>query len=128
MPVYTNDSASTAFLEDYGNVEAGSIATVPKYAKNLDAAFSLTTHADAPWVKLHAGVLPVSISSGLAKYGQLLVVNDSGDDVTITANGDATNTLVVLDGATYPISQDREIDAITIAGAGGTNVYVYGLV
>lgn len=126
MPIYQNTSDESKFFPEYGNVAAGAYITSQTYPYPLDSAFVLTEYGDAPWVKLHAGVLPATLTS-LAKYAQLLVVNDTGDLVTMAANEDATNTMVVLDSQTRTVEQDHEIEKLSITGSGGSNLYVYGL-
>jgi len=126
MPKYQNISGSAAFLPGYQVVAAGQYITVPRYVRPLPAAFTLLTHDDAPWVKLHAGVLPAALTS-LAGYGQIVITNDTGDTVTVQANDDSTNVWTVLSGQTLPIEQDHELDKLDITGSGGSNLYVYGL-
>lgn len=127
MPTYQNTSDATAFLGEYGNVGTGQSVTVPKYVWPLDEAFTLTAHASAPWTTLHAGTPPAALTD-LARYGRILIVNETGDIVTVKANDDSENVLTVVDGRTHLIEQEKDIDKLDIIGSGGSSLYVYGLV
>jgi len=126
MPVYRNTAEIAKFFPDYGMVPAGEYVTSKTYPWPLDVAFELVTYGDAPWVKLYADILDAELT-GLSRYGQIFIVNNTGALVSVVANEDSSNPLVVLDGHVYPISQDHEIDKLTITGSGAGNLYVYGL-
>jgi hypothetical protein len=127
MAIYRNTAQAAKFFPDYGMIPAGEYVQSDKYPWPLDAAFELVQYGDAPWMKLHAAVPPATIA-GLSKYGQILVVNNTGAVVSVKANEDATNVLAILDGHIYPIHQDHEIDKLEITGSGAGTLYVYGLV
>lgn len=126
MPTYRNTAGTPKFFPAYGMVPAGASVVSGKYPYPLDQAFELVSYGEAPWVKLHADPLPAALT-GLARYGQILIVNNSGESISVTANEDSPSTLVILDGHTYPIIQDREIEKLEITGTGAGVLYVYGL-
>lgn len=54
-------------------------------------------------------------------------MNNSGALITVVANEDTANGMVVLNGGEIMLDQDREIDALSITGDGVSgDVYVYG--
>jgi hypothetical protein len=132
MPKYRNDGATAAYLEGCGQVPPDRIVKTAddKYVTNFskDSVFTVVEHAPAPWKTFHEGVLPVSITSGLARYSQIEIINSSGDTVTVTANADSSNSRIIPNGQFRIISQSREVDALSVTGNGSGAVYVYGII
>jgi hypothetical protein len=131
MPTYINISdKALPFPGMSGRVAPGVPFEVLKYAYPLSSNFELLSHeprTHLPWEKLHAGVLPVEIEAGIAKFAQVKITNKSGAIATVIANDDTENSMVVLDGESTVIEHDHEIDALKIDGDGAGNVYVYGM-
>jgi len=129
MPSYWNSGDTRAVLPGYRGLEPDETVSVSKYViLPDDSPIQLYSHEPytLPSVKLHAGVLPVAITSGLAKYVQIEIVNESGAIITAVLNTDSNNSHVIPSGNFRTFNSDKEIEALSVTGDGTGNVYVYG--
>jgi hypothetical protein len=129
MAKYLNSSENRAALPGHGLVEAGELALVNKYVYPLPAAFELVDHSGTkpPWYTLYDGTVDdFEQLTGLAKYGTLTITNNTGNVIEVVVNEDNTNVLTILNGATWPIVQDKEIETMDVTGSGEGSFYVYG--
>lgn len=124
MPTYTNIAESVHNLGGMP-IQPGQSGVIKKYLYPANPNFELTAHGPAPWRTLYDGSLPATLT-GLAKYGQIVIVNDSGATISVTANEDTSNVRKIQANREVLITQDREIDRLDLTGSG--SVYVYGLV
>jgi hypothetical protein len=123
---YTNETEDSVQLPDGTKYEPGQTRERAKYHRDL-LSLSLMEQRWAPWKTLLAEPVPASVAGGLALYNQLIIVNGTGDDLTVVANEDDDNPLTLLADMTWPISQDREINTLEFEGDGSGNVYLYGM-
>lgn len=126
MPIYRNNSTTKAKVLGDVIFPPGTTQESKIYAID-DPDLELLEHGESPVKKLHAGALPVSIASGLAKYGTVTIDNATDAIVTGYFNGDNTNTWVVMPGAFKSFEYDKSVDALNITGSGAGNVYVNGI-
>ena len=132
MLKYRNDGTKDQYLFGCGTVPVGQIASTPdgKYVTvfNKGDVWTIVDHAPSPWTTIHESILPVSVSSGLAKYSQIELINSTGGSITVVVNGDTANSRVIPDGQFRIIGQDREIDSLSVTGSSFSGaVYVYAL-
>lgn len=128
MPVYVNRTEDSIPCVE-GNVAAGKAITTKKYIYPLPDGLDLysdTPRVQVPWVTKKHGTINATPITGLAGFETITIVNNSGAVIEVTPNGDSANVLYILNGATWVILQDREIDRIVIAGSGEGSVYVFG--
>lgn len=127
MPRYLNTSNKAEVLGVYGLVDAGKTVTTREYVELAeDSPFELID-GTSPWDVLHAGPLPVNITSGLAKYHTLEVINTSGAVASMVANGDSAKPRIIPDQNNRFLSFPKVLDALSITGSGSSGyVYVYG--
>jgi hypothetical protein len=130
MPIYRNDGSKTIRVGGM-TLEPGQSDYTPKYIVDLATRYPdlvLVTPNAAPWVTLHSAVIGggVVLGPGLAVYKSIHIYNGSGAVVEIAANGDI-QTLPLGDGYTHIIENDGLVDALSVSGAGGGNVYITGL-
>lgn len=125
---YKNNTAAAITAPGMLTVEPGAEAT-SRDGRYLPLASGLTVviHRKAPWTTIHDAALPVSVTSGLAKYNQLVILNTSGDVVSLIVNGDSSNVRKIQDSRELIINQNREIDKLTITGSGAGSVALYGV-
>lgn len=127
MPMYRNNALTTKVLPGYCAFVAGETRVVTRYVWPLPADFELIEHSSSPVRRLHEGAIPTEAVEDLAQYHQVIIVNDSGEDVVVVANDDNDNSWTVLSGQTWPIEQDHEVDKLAFSGAGEGSIYVYGI-
>jgi hypothetical protein len=126
MAKYRNDGSVTRILEGGRQVAPGSWGKTVGYAYPVHADFTIIEHDPSPIETLHEDVLPATLT-GLAKYGEIIITNDSGLSIAIEFNEDDSHSLTIANGKTYPILQDKEIEKMEITGDGTGNVYVIGM-
>lgn len=127
MAKYLNSSESRAALPGHGLVEAGELALTTKYVYPLPAAFELVDHSGTkkPWVTEFSGsVDEFEQLTGLAKYATLTITNNTGDLIEVVANEDTANVLPILNGATWPIVLEKDIETLDVSGGGEGDFYV----
>jgi len=126
MPVYRNDTSETRTPSGGLSVFPGRLLVTQKYLRDPDG-LTLIEHGLSPIQTLHKEPPPASLT-GLAKYGQIIIDNQSGNDITLVFNEDDEAPVIVHDRQPYPIEQELDIETLDITGDGVLNVYVYGLV
>lgn len=127
MPKYRNTSENSSPLPGYRSVEAGELVTVQKYVYPLPSAFELVDHSGTkpPWTTLYSGAVDdFEQLTGLAKYATITITNNTGDLIEVVANEDGDNVLPILNGATWPIVLDKDVETLDVTGSGEGSFYV----
>lgn len=125
-----NDGTRTQNLYGYGDVPVGRHCIIPdnKYPTvfNKGDVWTVIEDAPAPWETFHEGAPPLTINSGLAVYSSIEIINQTGANVIVVANRDVSRPRTIPTDQFRIITQDREIDALSITGEGNSGfVYVY---
>ncbi|MFA4845066.1 MAG: hypothetical protein WC654_00720 [Patescibacteria group bacterium] len=124
MPKYRNDTASAITAGGAGTVQPGAAIVVSDYLSD-DGGLTLIEEKASPLDKLHAAAIGDGIAlTGLEVYSELVFMNNSGAIASIVLNGDTANPVVLLNGAVWTRSNDREISTADITGE-GTSGYLY---
>ncbi len=126
MPTYRNDAATAKILPGCGIVEAGETGSLLTYL-DYPGDFTITEHDASPYVKLHAGTISATPITGVAKYAQVEIHNNSGDVLTVVINEDTSNQLYFVHTQIRVIENKHGIEQIELSGSGGGAVYIYGL-
>ena len=131
--LYRNEGSTTVNHAEGGVFIPGQSKTLRKFLIDPLGLTLVAFDAQAPWDTKHADTISALTNPivDLQNYKAIHITNKSGDVLEVIANGDSTNVLYILDGATWPIQQEevteKTIYSIDLAGSGEGKVYIIGM-
>jgi hypothetical protein len=132
MPTYTNTSEAIITPPGYKTLAPGETLRSNKYLYPVPTGIEFASHeprVSLPWITKYAGSLAAfEVLTGLAQFRSIVITNNTGNVIEIVANADSDNILYVLNGSTWPIDQNKEIETLDISGSGEGSVYVFGTI
>ncbi len=125
MPIYKN-TGSNIVQVDGKSFPPGVEVTTQKYINRPNFTLVSDNPKISPFVKLYSDTIANASGgiTGMQEYDNMLVYNNTGALLTITANEDSSNTQVLPDNQFLNFILDRQWRRMDISGSGGGNLYV----
>jgi hypothetical protein len=127
MPTYKNNTTDTIVYEGI-SFPPGIEKSMYKYVYHPDLTFIKHAPRVFPFRTLYEGTIGGSTTlTGMSRYEELVVYNNSGNDLVITPNADSGNTMSIPQGDRRTFTINNRWYSISFSGSGAGNIYVYAV-
>lgn len=132
MPTYTSTNATDVMADPYTNFAAKTTTATHRYVKHLPTGVTLTADAPLvqPWALLATVTSVPSSAINVYAWDNIVIYNASTGIITVSANGDTANAMVIMPNSQVIYSNVNGIfgNLTVLTNLGSGNVYIWGSV
>jgi hypothetical protein len=132
MPTYSNDNTIDVFGDSNTRFVADTTTTTQRYVKNLPVGVTLTSDSPLvqPWALLATVASVPSSVINVYMWDNVVIYNASNGIVTISANGDDANAMVLMPSSQVIYNNLNGVfgNITVLTNLGSGSIYIWGSV